>query len=50
MAAHDTPEYSTAEGNDYGEHERMYQAFLSLLKWNVVAVVIILALMAYFLT
>ena len=50
MAAHGTPEYSTAEDNDYAEHERMYERFLALVKWNVIIIAVILILMAYFLT
>jgi Bacterial aa3 type cytochrome c oxidase subunit IV len=50
MAAHDTPEYSTATGNDYAEHENTYLMFLSLLKWSVGIIIVILILMAYFLT
>jgi Bacterial aa3 type cytochrome c oxidase subunit IV len=50
MAAHDTPEYSTATGNDYAEHENTYLMFLSLLKWAVGIIVVILILMAHFLT
>ena len=50
MAAHGTPEYSAAEGNDYAEHERMYERFLALVKWNIAVIVAILILMAYFLT
>ena len=50
MAAHGTPEYSTAEGNDYAEHERTYERFLALVKWNVIIIAVILILMAYFLT
>ena len=50
MAAHGNPEYSTATGNDYPEHERMYLRFLALVKWNIIIIVAILALMAYFLT
>jgi hypothetical protein len=50
MAAHDTPEYSTATGNDYPAHEQTYLAFLKLVKWGVAVVVAILVLMAYFLT
>ena len=49
MAAHGTPEYSTAEGNDYAEHERMYGRFIGLVKWGVIFNVILLILMAYFL-
>jgi Bacterial aa3 type cytochrome c oxidase subunit IV len=50
MASHGTTEYSTADGNDYAEHERTYRMFLSLVKWNVIVIAIILLLMAYFLT
>ncbi len=50
MAAHGTPEYSTAEGNDYAEHERMYERFLALVKWSIIVIAAILILMAYFLT
>lgn len=50
MAAHDTPEYSTAAGNDYAEHERTYEFFIKLVKWGVIFNVILLILMGYFLT
>jgi hypothetical protein len=50
MAAHGTLEYSTAEGNDYTAHEQTYRTFLALVKWNIIVLVIILVLMAYFLT
>jgi hypothetical protein len=50
MAAHDVPEYSTAPGNDYATHEQTYRTFLSLVKWNVIVITIILIGMAYFLT
>lgn len=50
MAAHDAPEYSTATGNDYPAHEQTYLTFLALLKWNLIAIIIILIGMAYFLT
>ena len=33
MAAHGTPEYSIADGNDYPAHEQTYLKFLSLVKW-----------------
>jgi hypothetical protein len=49
MADHAKPEYATADGNDYAEHKRTYQMFTALVKWNVAALVIILALMYYFL-
>jgi hypothetical protein len=50
MAAHDTPEYSTAQGNDYAAHEQTYLGFLALVKWSVIVIAIILIGMAYFLT
>ena len=50
MAAHGSPEYSIAEGNDYAAHEQTYENFLSLVKWVVLALVVILSGMAYFLT
>ena len=50
MASHGTTEYSTAEGNDYAEHERTYEMFLTMAKWTVISLAILLILMAYFLT
>jgi hypothetical protein len=35
---------------DYNEHERTYAGFTKLLKWSIVGLVILLALMALFLT
>lgn len=49
MAAHGTPEYSVAEGNDYAAHEQTYQNFLSLVKWGLGTAIVILIGMAYFL-
>jgi hypothetical protein len=42
MADHGAPEYSTATGNDYAEHEAMYENFLTITKWTIIAVVIVL--------
>jgi hypothetical protein len=50
MATHDTPEYSVAEGNDYAAHEQTYLTFLSLVKWVLGTIVVIVLGMAYFLT
>jgi len=50
MAAHDTPEYAVAEGNDYQAHEQTYLTFLSLVKWILGVIVVILIGMAIFLT
>jgi hypothetical protein len=49
MAAHGTPEYATADGNDYAAHEQTYLNFLTLLKWSMGVVIVILIGMAYFL-
>jgi hypothetical protein len=49
MADHGEVEYATADGNDYAEHENTYQLFLTLTKWIVGFVIILLILMAYFL-
>jgi hypothetical protein len=50
MAAHGAPEYSVADGNDYPAHEQAYVGFLSLVKWVMGFIIIILIGMAYFLT
>ncbi|MGL4288903.1 MAG: aa3-type cytochrome c oxidase subunit IV [Phreatobacter sp.] len=34
---------------DYAEHEKTYDLFISLTKWGSISVIVILALMAYFL-
>jgi hypothetical protein len=49
MADHGEVEYATADGNDYAEHENTYLLFLTLTKWIVGFVIILLILMAYFL-
>jgi hypothetical protein len=49
MAAHGDVEYATATGNDYPAHEATYLFFLSLLKWGLGVVILILILMAFFL-
>ena len=49
MAAHDTPEYSVAEGNDYAAHEQTYLNFIALVKWGMGVVILIVIGMAYFL-
>jgi aa3 type cytochrome c oxidase subunit IV len=50
MADHREVEYATAEGNDYAEHEGTYLLFLSLTKWIIAFLVVLLLGMAYFLT
>jgi hypothetical protein len=42
--------YSTAEGNDYAAHEQTYEGFIKLVKYGTGTVVLILILMAIFLT
>jgi hypothetical protein len=49
MADHGEVEYATSDGNDYAEHENTYAAFITLTKWGVGFLVIMLILMAYFL-
>lgn len=51
MADHGEPTtYETATGNDYPQHESTYLHFVELLKWSTISIVIVLALMAFFLT
>jgi hypothetical protein len=49
MADHGEILYSTAEGNDMPAHEAAYVAFLTIAKWGTGIVIVVLALMAYFL-
>jgi hypothetical protein len=49
MADHGEVEYATADGNDYAEHEGTYHMFLTLTKWIVGFLIIMLIAMAYFL-
>jgi Bacterial aa3 type cytochrome c oxidase subunit IV len=39
MAAHGTPEYSTATGNDYPEHEETYRKFTFLVLIGIILVI-----------
>ena len=50
MADHGEVEYATADGNDYVEHAGNYHLFLTLTKWIVGFLVVVLLGMAYFLT
>jgi hypothetical protein len=50
MAEHNEVAYTTADGNDYPAHEQTYEGFIMLVKWGTISVVIIVALMGYFLT
>ena len=35
MADHSEVAYTTADGNDYKEHEQTYLMFLTLTKWGI---------------
>jgi len=50
MAEHGELEYASATGNDYPAHEQTYRNFVTLVKVVIGAVVVILILMAIFLT
>jgi Ni,Fe-hydrogenase I cytochrome b subunit len=50
MADHSETAYSTADGMDYPAHEATYEGFIKLVKFGTAFVVIILILMAIFLT
>jgi Bacterial aa3 type cytochrome c oxidase subunit IV len=50
MAEHNEVAYTTADGKDYEAHEQTYEGFIKLVKYGTGAVVVILALMAIFLT
>jgi len=50
MAEHSEVAYTTADGNDYVAHEQTYEGFLKLTKYGTIAVVVIVALMGFFLT
>jgi hypothetical protein len=50
MAEHSEVAYTTADGNDYIAHEQTYEGFITLVKYGTAAVVLILILMAIFLT
>jgi hypothetical protein len=50
MADHSEVAYTTADGNDYVAHEQTYLGFLMLVKWGTISIIVILVLMAIFLT
>ena len=50
MADHNEVAYTTADGNDYPAHEQTYEGFIALVKYGTASVVIIVALMGFFLT
>jgi len=50
MAYHNEVAYTTADGNDYVAHEQTYEGFIMLVKYGSAAVILLLILMAIFLT
>ncbi|HZC98158.1 MAG TPA: aa3-type cytochrome c oxidase subunit IV [Bradyrhizobium sp.] len=50
MAEHNEVAYTAADGMDYPAHEQTYEGFIMLVKYGTTAVVIIVALMGFFLT
>jgi hypothetical protein len=50
MADHAELQYASATGNDYPAHEQTYRNFITLVKTSLAVVVVILILMAFFLT
>jgi hypothetical protein len=50
MADHAEVQYASATGNDYPAHEQMYRSFVTLVKVSLAVIVVILILMAFFLT
>jgi hypothetical protein len=50
MADHSEVAYTTADGNDYEAHEQTYEGFIMLVKYGSGFIIVILALMALFLT
>jgi hypothetical protein len=50
MAEHNEVAYTTADGNDYPAHEQTYEGFIKLVKYGTGSIILIVALMALFLT
>jgi hypothetical protein len=50
VADHNEVAYTTADGNDYPAHEATYEGFLKLTKYGTITVIVIVGLMAIFLT
>jgi len=50
MADHGEVQYATAEGNDLPAHEETYRNFVTLVKSVLAIVVVIVILLAFFLT
>ncbi len=49
MADHSEVSYTTADGNDYIAHEATYEGFVRLATWGTATVIVIVALLAFFL-
>jgi hypothetical protein len=50
MADHAEIQYASATGNDYAAHEHTYRNFVTLVKVSLAVIVVVLILMAFFLT
>ncbi len=50
MADHGEMTYTSADGMDYPAHEATYEGFIKLVKYGTATVIVILVLMAIFLT
>jgi aa3 type cytochrome c oxidase subunit IV len=50
MADHAELQYASATGNDLPAHEQTYRNFITLVKVSLAVIVVILILMAFFLT
>ena len=50
MAGNTELGYPQAAGMDYPEHERTYNGFIAGTKWGTISLIVILLLMAFFLT
>ncbi|MGN6747883.1 MAG: aa3-type cytochrome c oxidase subunit IV [Xanthobacteraceae bacterium] len=50
MADHAEVQYASATGNDYPAHEHTYRSFVTLVKVSLAVIVVVLILMAFFLT
>ena len=50
MADHAEVQYATATGNDYPAHEHTYRNFVTPVKVSPAVIVVVLILMAFFLT
>jgi hypothetical protein len=48
MADHGKPEYATATGNDYAEHEQAYEGMIRLTKVGTIGTLIVVVALAIF--